>query len=47
VCPLVGGEGALPPDARKIDIAYGVGYGLSAVSGGLVLVTVVGFPAGR
>ncbi|MEZ5397967.1 MAG: hypothetical protein R2724_35090 [Bryobacterales bacterium] len=38
---------AIASDARSIDIAYGVGYGLVAVGGGLGLVTVVGLPPRR
>jgi hypothetical protein len=33
---------AIRTDASRINVAYGVGYGLSAVSGGLLVLTVVG-----
>lgn len=35
---------AIRSDARRIDAGYAVGYGLSAVSSGLLVVTVIGFP---
>lgn len=46
-CYPVVRENAIRADASRINVAYGVGYGLAVLSGGLLTVTIVGLPEGR